>query len=215
MGDRGRELTHGGDAVGVRQLRLRFSIAALAVACFGFRPLALGDVVEKDSDKSALGIFDPEGVNVVPASELFGFIFKAHRLAREGDPTVNLEPMFFVLWRDFAYTSAGGILASRLPFKRRVDLQKTIIDRLFVLVKQNFNRAKTLVNRVEQHAVILFRLAQFHLGALALDELTDLAADGSQHVEQLLIGLPDLAAEKLDHAQDFPPEQDGKAEGRV
>src|SRR5882757_1125926 len=167
MGDRGRELTRGGDAVGVRQLRLYFSIAALAVACFGFRPLALGDVVEKDSDKSALGIFDPEGVNVVPASELFGFIFKAHRLAREGDPTVNLEPMFFVLWRDFAYTSAGGILDSRLPFKRRVDLQKTIIDRLFVLVKQNFNRAKTLVNRVEQHAVILFRLAQFHLGALA------------------------------------------------
>src|SRR6516225_6472900 len=46
-------------------------------------------------------------------------------------------------------------------------------------------------------------------------ELTDLAADGSQHVEQILIGLPDLAAEKLDHAQDFPPEQDGKAEGRV
>src|SRR5882757_6005323 len=48
-------------------------------------------------------------------------------------------------------------------------------------------------------------LAQRLLGALALDELTDLAADGSQHVEQFLIGLPDLAAEKLDHAQDIPP----------
>ena len=59
------------------------------------------------------------------------------------------------------------------------------------------------------------RVAQFRLGALALDELTDLAADGSQHVEQLPIGLPDLATEKLDHAQDFPPEQDGKAKGRV
>jgi hypothetical protein len=58
-------------------------------------------------------------------------------------------------------------------------------------------------------------IAEGLFGALALDELTDLAADGSQHVEQLLIGLPDLAAEKLDHAQDFPPEQDGKAEGRV
>src|SRR5882757_2218214 len=53
-------------------------------------------------------------------------------------------------------------------------------------------------------------LAQRLLGALALDELTDLAADGSQHVEQLLIGLPDLAAEKLDHAQDFPPSRMGK-----
>jgi hypothetical protein len=53
------------------------------------------------------------------------------------------------------------------------------------------------------------------LRALALDELTELAADGSQHVEQILIGLPDLATEKLDHAQGFPPEQDGKGEGRV
>src|SRR6202048_510025 len=171
MGDRGRELTHGGDAAGVGQLRLSFAIAALAVACFGFRPLALGDVVEKNTDESALGVFDPEGVNVVPASELFGFIFKAHRLAREGDPAVNLEPMFFVLWRDFAHPSAGGIVDPRLPVKRRADFQKTIIDRLFVLVKQNFDRANTLVNRFEQHAVILFRLAQLHLGALALSQI--------------------------------------------
>src|SRR6266481_6064044 len=210
MGNRGHELPHRRDAARVRQLRLHFAVAALAVSCFGFRPLALGDVVEKDSDASAPGVFDPEGVNVIPASELFGFIFKAHRLARQGDPAINLEPMFFVPWRDFAHSSAGGILDSRLPFKRRADLQKTIIDRLFVLIKQNFNRAKTLVNRFEQHAVILFRLAQFRLGAIALDELTDLVADGSQHVEQLLIGLPDLATEKLDHAQDFPAEQDGK-----
>src|SRR6266850_4275460 len=184
----------------MREVQLRLAVTPLAVADLRFRPLALGDVVEKNSDASALGVFDPEGINVIPASELFGFIFKAHRFARQGDPAVNLEPMFFVLWRDFAHPSAGGILDSRLPSKRRADLQKTIIDRLFVLVKQNFNRAKTLVNRFEQHAVILFRLAQFRLGALALDELTDLAADGSQHVEQLLIGLPDLAAEKFDHA---------------
>src|SRR5712672_2496240 len=59
------------------------------------------------------------------------------------------------------------------------------------------------------------RLSEGLFGALTLNELTDLAADGSQHVEQFLIGLPDLAAEKLDHAQDFPPEQNGKAEGRV
>src|SRR3954469_13624150 len=56
---------------------------------------------------------------------------------------------------------------------------------------------------------------QSFLGALAFDELTDLAADGGHHVEQLLIGLPDLAAEKLDHAQEFAPEQDRKADGRV
>jgi hypothetical protein len=68
---------------------------------------------------------------------------------------------------------------------------------------------------VDQASNLRLALPQCFLAALALDELTDLAADGSQHVEQLLIGLPDLAAEKLDHAQDFPPEQDRKAQGRV
>ena len=64
-------------------------------------------------------------------------------------------------------------------------------------------------------AEFLFALPQCFLAALALDELTDLAADASQHVEQLSIRPPDLAAEKLDDAQDFPPEQDGKPEGRA
>src|SRR5258705_10368569 len=110
MSNRGGELAHGSDAVGVRQLRLHFAIAALAASCFGFRPLALGDVVEKDSDASALGIFDPEGVNVIPASELFGFIFKAHRLARQGDPAANLEPMFFVRCADFPHPPPAGVV---------------------------------------------------------------------------------------------------------
>src|ERR1700676_2031426 len=44
MGDRGHELSHGGDAACVRKLRLYFAIALLAVACFGFRPLALGQI---------------------------------------------------------------------------------------------------------------------------------------------------------------------------
>src|ERR1700761_4010810 len=44
MGDRGRELPHGGDAAGVRQIRLYFALPALAVAGFGFRPLAIGQI---------------------------------------------------------------------------------------------------------------------------------------------------------------------------
>src|SRR5690242_10951943 len=128
----------------MRELQLCLAVAPLAVADLRFRPLALGDVVEKDSNASTLGVFDPEGVNVIPASVLFSFIFKTHRLARQGDPAVNLEPMFFVLWRDFAHAFASSILDSRLPFKRRTDLQKAIIDRLLVLGKQNLNRAKTL-----------------------------------------------------------------------
>src|SRR5258708_33992807 len=78
------------------------------------------------------------------------------------------------------------------------------------------DRGRQLAHRRDAVGVREFqlRLAEGLFGALTLDELTDLAADSSQHVEQLLTGLPDLATEKLDHAQDFPPDQDGKAEGR-
>src|SRR3954466_10666620 len=68
---------------------------------------------------------------------------------------------------------------------------------------------------VDKAPNLRFALPQGLLPALTLDELADLAADGSQDVEQLLIGLPDLAAEKFDHPQGFPPEQDWKGQGRV
>src|SRR5262249_35122620 len=111
------------------------------------------------SDASAPGVSDPKGVNVIPASELLGFVFESHRLAGQGDPAVDLEPVFFMLWRDFAHQPAGSILDSRLPFERRADLQETIIDRLFVLVEQDLDRAKALIDRFEQGAIVLFRLA--------------------------------------------------------
>src|SRR4029077_8907688 len=60
-----------------------------------------------------------------------------------------------------------------------------------------------------------FALLQRSLSTFAFDELADLAADGSQYIEQLRIGLLDLAAEKLDYAQGLPPEQDGKTKGRA
>src|SRR5262249_8880667 len=46
-------------------------------------------------------------------------------------------------------------------------------------------------------------------------ELAYLAADGRHHIEQLLVGLPDLMAEKFHDPNDFAAEQDGKCEGRV
>src|SRR6476620_11442154 len=58
-------------------------------------------------------------------------------------------------------------------------------------------------------------MVQRIFGALALDELTYLAAYGSHHVEQILIGLPDLVAEELHDPQNFAAEQDGKTEGRM
>ena len=44
MGDRGGELPHRRDAVGMRQLHLHLAVAPLALARFGFRPLALGQI---------------------------------------------------------------------------------------------------------------------------------------------------------------------------
>ena len=44
MGDRGRELPHGRDAVGVRQLHLHLAVAPLALAGFLLRALALGQI---------------------------------------------------------------------------------------------------------------------------------------------------------------------------
>src|ERR1700754_62349 len=183
----------------MRELQLCLAVAPLAVADLRFRPLALGDVVEKDSDASALGVFDTEGVNVIPASELFGFVFKSHRLARQGDPAVNLEPMFFVLGGDFAPPSARGIFNAGLPFKRRAELQETIVDRLSAIVKQDFDRAEALVNRFEQRAIVPFRLAQFRLGILAcgpIAGLTYCALYGGREARkpglQDIIGGPDL-----------------------
>src|SRR5207237_6658740 len=58
-------------------------------------------------------------------------------------------------------------------------------------------------------------LAQGCLGALALDELANLVADGCHRMEQVLVRLPDLLAEELHDPQDVAAEQDGKAESRV
>ena len=53
------------------------------------------------------------------------------------------------------------------------------------------------------------------LGLLPLHELADLAADGGQHPEQLLVGLLDLAAEDLHDAQDVAADRDREPERPV
>src|SRR5882757_2873235 len=44
MSDRGSELPHGCDTVSVRELHLHLTVALLAVACLGFRLLALAQI---------------------------------------------------------------------------------------------------------------------------------------------------------------------------
>ena len=57
MGDRRRELPHRLDAVGVRQLHLCLTVAPLALASFGFRPLALGQI-KHESDTLVSSLFE-------------------------------------------------------------------------------------------------------------------------------------------------------------
>src|SRR6476659_9656689 len=52
-------------------------------------------------------------------------------------------------------------------------------------------------------------------GPLPLDELSDLTPDRNHHVEEILVGLSDLAAEEVDDAQYFAAEQNGKGERRM
>ena len=97
----------------------------------------------------------------------------------------------------------AGVAVSGDPGERLVDLVG--------------NRGGQLAHGHHTRDVSQFRLyvVQRIFGPLALDELPYLAADGRHHGEQVLVGLPDLAAKTLDDPQDVAAEQDRKAEGRV
>src|SRR5262249_8529006 len=68
---------------------------------------------------------------------------------------------------------------------------------------------------VHDQARLALAFAESLLRPLALDELTDLAAQGRHRVEQALVGLADLTAEEVDDAEDLAGEEDRKGEGRV
>src|SRR5947199_1290408 len=77
------------------------------------------------------------------------------------------------------------------------------------------DRGSHLSQRCHPRDVSQFDLrgAKCFFGALAFDELANLTAQSSHHVEQLLVRLSYLVAEKLDHPQHVCPEQNGKTEG--
>src|SRR5258706_457561 len=54
MGDRGRELPHGRDAVRVRDFHLQLAVTPLALSRAGFRPLALGQIQQEGDALVAL-----------------------------------------------------------------------------------------------------------------------------------------------------------------
>ena len=69
--------------------------------------------------------------------------------------------------------------------------------------------------RFDHGAQKALALAQGFLGPLALGELTYLAADRRHHLDQVLVGLLDFAAEELDDAGDFVAAANRKTERRV
>src|SRR6188508_1502493 len=56
---------------------------------------------------------------------------------------------------------------------------------------------------------------QFLFGALSFHEPPDLCADSGQHLQKLLIGLPDFAAEELHHADNTSTTENRQCEGAV
>ena len=51
-----------------------------------------------------------------------------------------------MVWDKAAHQFSLGIMQSCLPLKRRVDFQKTVIQRLTIFIKNHFNNTKTLIN---------------------------------------------------------------------
>src|SRR6266478_201670 len=139
---------------------LRFRQITLTLPQLRFCLLALGDIVEKDGDFSVPWFSDAESINVIPTLQLCGLVFKTYGFTRQGYSAVNFKPVLFVLRSNLAHSPASSILDTCLFLKRRIDFQEAIINRIIVSVKQHFDGAKPFVNRIEQRAVLFFRLAQ-------------------------------------------------------
>src|SRR5262249_59730315 len=93
------------------------------------------------------------------------------------------------------------------------ELSELVVGRLDVAVRiEDDDQAR---NGVHDPPRLARALAQGMLGAPALDELTDLAAEVRHHVEQIAVGLADLTADQIDDAQDLGAEEDRKGKGRV
>ena len=68
---------------------------------------------------------------------------------------------------------------------------------------------------VEQRMELPFALPQRFFGALTLNELTNLAADGGQRVELCRLGLPNRAAEELHDTEGLAAEQNREHDGAM
>src|SRR5919197_5302209 len=72
-----------------------------------------------------------------------------------------------------------------------------------------------LARRLQEQADLLRQALPLFLYAFALDQLADLAADGREQLQHVVIGGKHVAAEALDDAEDCVSEQDGERKGSV
>src|ERR1700710_263949 len=83
-----------------------------ALKNFSLCRLPRRDVVEDNRDLSVVCVAKTTSVNVIPAMQLFGLVFKTSRFACQGDATIGFEPVLFVIRSQFAHALADGIAQS-------------------------------------------------------------------------------------------------------
>src|ERR1700722_2853906 len=126
--------------------------------------LSLSDVIKKYGNFLLVRFSNAKSIDVIPPLQMRGFLFKACRLARQGDLPVNLKPVLFVLGSNLTHSFATRVFNPGLLLKRRINFEKAIVNRFTAFVKYHFDGAKAFVNRIEQKAVFSFRpLAFFSL----------------------------------------------------
>jgi hypothetical protein len=128
-----------------------------------FSLFSLGDVVEEDGDVPLLGPADSERVDVIEPAEGNGRILKPRgsRSEHSGRKSGTSAP------RAPARSRASGVQRrcdAGLLLKGAIDVQKAVVKRVVRVIEQYLDHAETLVDTVEQRAVLLLGLAHLPVG---------------------------------------------------
>ena len=117
---------------------------------------ALGNIVEYGCHPVLVWFADAKSINVVPAIQGVGLVLKANGLAGARHLSIGLVPEWLIQGGELAYGSALGAWQPGLLHKGAVHLQKSVIVCISRLVEEHFNDAKTLIDGLEQGAVLFF-----------------------------------------------------------
>jgi hypothetical protein len=88
--------------------------------------------------------------------------------------TVDLEPVIFVLGNQLPHAVADGIVQAGLPLAARIDLHEAVIERMFFVVEEHLDDAKTLVDGLEECLVLRVNVPRLGHLLLAPDRYASL-----------------------------------------